>query len=90
MTQSSKQALVVGTLGMLVTAAVFALLITHLAYLPTITSIPFQKSDAHLAEPLYRIARNSSLISGGSGLILGLALPAIFRAFRQRYGKHTG
>ena len=90
MTQQSKQAVIVGVLGMLVTASVFALVITYLGYLPTITAVPMQKSDVGLAEAFYRIARNSFFISGASGLVLGLALPVIVRVFRDRYGKHTG
>jgi hypothetical protein len=77
MAQKSKQVVVVGVLGMLVTASVFALVITYLGYLPTITSVPIQKSDVWLIEAFYRIARNSFFISGASGLVLGLALPVI-------------
>ena len=49
----------VGVVGMFVTAAVFALLLTYLAYLPTITSVPLQNSDAFLGQESYQIARNS-------------------------------
>ncbi len=86
---SNKQSIVVGVLGMFVTAAVFALVITYSAYLPTITSVPLQKPDAWLGEEFYRIARNGFFISGASGAVLGFALPVIFRVFRDRYGKHA-
>ena len=88
--QFNRQTLIVGLLGMLATAAVFALLLTYFAYLPTITSIPLQRSDAWLRDEFYRIARNSFLISVASGLVLGFAVPVIFRVFRDRYGTHAG
>jgi len=87
--QSKKQAIVVGVLGMMATAAAFALLITYLAYLPTITTVSLQKSDVWLGQEFYRIARNSFFISGASGLVLGFALPLIVRVFRDRYGNRT-
>lgn len=87
--QFSKQRVVVGVLGMMITAAVFALGITYLAYLPTITSVPLQKSDVWLGQEFYRIACNSFFISGASGLVLGFALPVIVRAFKYRFGKHA-
>ena len=85
---SMKQTVLVGILAMFVTVAVFALVITYLGYLPTILSVPLNKSDAWLAEEFYRIARNGFLISGGCGVVLGFALPVLFKIFREIYGKH--
>jgi hypothetical protein len=83
-----KQSVLVGILGMLVTAALFALVFTYLNYLPVITWIPVNKSDIGVAQEFYRVARNGFLISGICGVILGFALPVIFKIFRETYGKH--
>jgi hypothetical protein len=85
---SMKQSVLVGILGMLVTAAVFALVFTYLDYLSVITWVPVNKSDIWVAQEFYRIARNGFLIAGVCGVVLGFALPVIFRIFRERYGKH--
>ena len=90
MRQVTRQSLEVGLFGMLVTAAVFALVLTYWAYLPTITSIPIQQPDTWLGEAFYRIARNSFLIAGVSGFVLGLGVPVIFRTFRDRFGGGNG
>jgi hypothetical protein len=87
--QSIKQTVMVGVLGILITAAVMGLVITYAGYLPTITSVPLHKSDAPLAEDFYRIARNGFIIAGVCGVILGFSLPVIFRFFSQIYGKRT-
>jgi hypothetical protein len=85
---SMKHAALVGILGMFVTAAAFALVLTYAIYLPTIISVPLSKQDVSVVQDFYRIARNGFLIAGVSGVVLGFALPVIFRIFRERYGKH--
>lgn len=84
-----QQSVLVGVLGIFVAAAVFALVIIYMGYLPTILSFPWHKSDATTAEYSYRIARNSFIIAAVSGIILGLAVPVIFRTFKKRYGRHA-
>jgi uncharacterized protein with PQ loop repeat len=68
---SMKQTVSVGILGFFVAAALFALILTYLMYLPTITSVPLNKADASLAQAFYLIARNAFLISAVSGVVLG-------------------
>jgi hypothetical protein len=85
---SIKQSVLVGILVMLVAAAAFVLIFTYLTYLPVITWIPVNKSDIGVAQEFYRVARNGFLISGFCGVILGFALPVIFKMFREIYGKH--
>jgi hypothetical protein len=83
-----KHTVLVGILGVFVTAAVFALVLTYGMYLPTITSVPLNKQDIPVAQDFYRIARNGFLISAICGVVLGFALPVMFKIFRERYGKH--
>ena len=86
--KSINQAVPVGILGMFVITALFALVITYWVYLPTIISVPLNKSYAPLAEDFYRIACNGFFISGVCGVVLGFALPVIFKIFRGRHDKH--
>ncbi|HEY1661285.1 MAG TPA: hypothetical protein VGI03_02610 [Verrucomicrobiae bacterium] len=86
--KSTKQPAIVGVLGMFVTAAVFALVLTYFGYLPTITSVPVRPEDVSVTQQFYQIARNGFLISGVCGVVLGFAVPVIFKMFRTRYGKH--
>jgi hypothetical protein len=85
---STKQSVIVGVLAMLATAAVFALVLTYEIYLPTIISVPLNKQDVPVVQDFYRIARIGFLISGVCGVVLGFALPVMFRIFRERHDKN--
>jgi hypothetical protein len=85
---SVKQVIIVGILGMFATAAIFALALTYFGYLPTITSMPVHREDVSATQQFYQIARNGFLISGVCGIVLGFAVPVMFKIFRARYGKH--
>ena len=85
----TQRAVVVGVFSMFASAAVFALAITYMGYLPTISLFPWHKSDATAADYSYRIAQNSFAIAALSGGVLGFAVPKIFRISRGKYGKHT-
>jgi hypothetical protein len=85
---SMKQMVQVFILAGFVTAAVFALILSYGLYLPTITEVPVHKEDIWAAHQFYLIARNGFWISGACGVVLGFALPALFKLSRKINAKH--
>ena len=84
-----KQAVMAGVLGMFITAAVFALILTYGVYLPTISDFTVHRSDAEVIQYSRHIATVAFLISGASGLVLGFCVPPLFRIYRDRYFGRT-